>query len=224
MTVISEVQKLKTNAIVSLYELDCSLIGGQILYFHNERIQNGGSIMWKGVEYIPFPIQTDGFESSQGKELPRPVVTVANVSGLISSFIIAWDDLIGCKFTRRRTFEQYLDNGATPDPEQAFPDEVWEISRKSSEDNYQVSFELCAAFDLENIVLPKRPCTANACPWLYRGTECGYDGPPVADYNDSPTTDPLRDVCGKRDTSCRLRFGTYSELPFGAFVGVGIVR
>ena len=88
----------------------------------------------------------------------------------------------------------------------------------------QVAFELCAAFDVENVVLPGRACTANACPWLYRSSECGYSGGAVADYNDIPTSDLTKDVCGKRDTSCRLRFGNYAELPYGAFVGVGIVR
>ena len=224
MSVISEAQKLHTGALVSLYELDCSSIGGDKFYFHNERSLSGANILWQGIPYIAFPIQAEGFESSQGKELPRPVVTVANVSGVISSLLLDWDDLIGCRFTRRRTFEQYLDNGVSPDPNQTFPDEIWTISRKASEDNVQVAFELCAAFDVENVVLPGRACTANTCPWLYRSSECGYSGGAVADYNDIPTRDLTKDVCGKRDTSCRLRFGNYAELPYGAFVGVGIVR
>ena len=37
----------------------------------------------------------------------------------------------------------------------------------------------------------------------------------------SGTVDPLQDVCGKRLTSCRARFGQYAELPFGSFPSVG---
>lgn len=37
--------------------------------------------------------------------------------------------------------------------------------------------------------------------------------------SDSPVL--LRDVCGKRLASCKLRFGANSELPFGGFPGVG---
>ena len=95
MSVISEAQKLHTGALVSLYELDCSSIGGDKFYFHNERSLSGANILWQGIPYIAFPIQAEGFESSQGKELPRPVVTVANVSGVISSLLLDWDDLIG---------------------------------------------------------------------------------------------------------------------------------
>ena len=32
---------------------------------------------------------------------------------------------------------------------------------------------------------------------------------------------PLDDVCGKRLSSCKIRFGEYADLPFGSFPGVG---
>lgn len=35
------------------------------------------------------------------------------------------------------------------------------------------------------------------------------------------TIDPLADVCGKRISSCKKRFGDYNELPFGSFPSVG---
>ena len=35
------------------------------------------------------------------------------------------------------------------------------------------------------------------------------------------TANPLDDVCGKRVSSCKKRFGEYGELPFGSFPGVG---
>lgn len=37
----------------------------------------------------------------------------------------------------------------------------------------------------------------------------------------SGTGDPLNDVCGKRLSSCKARFGENAELPFGSFPGVG---
>jgi lambda family phage minor tail protein L len=35
------------------------------------------------------------------------------------------------------------------------------------------------------------------------------------------TVDPLRDVCGKRISSCRKRFGEFNDLPFGSFPSAG---
>ena len=35
------------------------------------------------------------------------------------------------------------------------------------------------------------------------------------------TVDPAKDICGKRLTSCKARFGANSELPFGSFPSIG---
>jgi lambda family phage minor tail protein L len=41
------------------------------------------------------------------------------------------------------------------------------------------------------------------------------------DDDDVPTTSSASDVCPKRLSSCKARFGTTSELPFGSFPGIG---
>lgn len=41
------------------------------------------------------------------------------------------------------------------------------------------------------------------------------------DTNDAPVYTLAEDVCGKRISSCKARFGQTAELPFGSFVGVG---
>jgi len=43
------------------------------------------------------------------------------------------------------------------------------------------------------------------------------------DTNDQPTTIIASDVCGKRLSSCRARFG-FGELPFGGFPAAGLLR
>jgi phage-related protein len=35
------------------------------------------------------------------------------------------------------------------------------------------------------------------------------------------TVDPAKDICGKRLTSCKARFGANAELPFGSFPSLG---
>jgi len=68
---------------------------------------------------------------------------------------------------------------------------------------------------------PKRQCIANICQWVYRSTECGYTGTNYFDTNDVPVASSANDVCGKRLTSCKLRFGATAELPYGSFPGIG---
>lgn len=227
-TIISEIQSLTPSGIVDLYELDLSGIGGTTLYFHALRSAN--DIVWKGVTYIAFPIEMDGFEVSGDKQSPRPTAKVANVSGFISSLLKTFDDLLGAKLTRRRTLVKFLDavnfpGGVNPaaDPTQEFADEVWFVDRKANEDKYYVTLELAAPWDLRGIEIPRRPCGARICPWKYRGPICRYTGPAVADINNNPTSDLSLDNCSKTMTGCKLRYGT-NPLPIGIFPAVGTIR
>lgn len=230
MTITSDVQKLEPGALVDLFELDLAAIGGGKLYFHPGRNEVGTDIVWQERTYTAFPIKAEGFEATGNGRMPRPTVRIANVTGLISSLLQDFDDLIGCKITRRRTLAKYLDasnfpggTNPTANPNQEFPPEVWFIDRKVSETRMVIEFELAASWDVQGVLLPRRQCIANTCTWLYRSVDCGYVGGPVADGMDNPTADPQLDSCGKRLSSCKLRFGEHAVLPFGAFIAVGIV-
>ncbi len=227
----SDVQKLNPGAIVEMFELDATALGGDILRWHSGVNVLGNDLVWDGNTYSRFPVEASGFERSGKGTLPRPKVKVANISGLIGAMARSLDDLMGAKVTRRRTFVKYLDavnfaGGVNPqaDPNCAFPEEIWFVDRKANENGVFIEFELSAAFDVRGVKLPRRQCIQNTCTWLYRGAECGYAGGAVADKNDAPTTDLAQDQCGKRLASCKLRFGAYAELPFGAFPGVGLIR
>ena len=232
MTISSDIQKLDPGAIVDLFELDSSTItGGDVLYFHAGVNELGNDVVWQGKTYTRFPIEASGFERSSGGAIPRPRIRVANVTGLVGALARELQDLVGAKLTRRRTFVRYLDavnftGGINPsaDPNCGFPDEVWTVERKVSENGIFLEFELSAAFDVAGVMLPRRQCIQNICTWRYRSAECGYAGGAVATKNDVATSDLAQDDCGKRLASCKLRFGTYSELPFGGFPGVGLLR
>ena len=85
-------------------------------------------------------------------------------------------------------------------------------------------YALASAMDVQGVQLPRRQIIANYCPWRYRGAECGYTGPPVADEFDIITTDAARDKCGKRLQSCKLRFGEHGQLSFGGFPAAALTR
>ncbi len=135
----------------------------------------------------------------------------------------------GCKLTRIRTFARFLDAvnfpGGNPaaDPTQALPPEIWYIDRKAGEDGQTMSFEIAASLDLVAVKLPRRQFIQNCCTWVYRGADCGYAGPPVADIGGNPTSVAAQDACGKRLSDCILRFGPNAVLPYGGFPGCGLV-
>lgn len=227
----SDVQKLNPGAIVDLFELDATTIGGTVLRWHNGVNTLGNDVMWQGHSYARIPVEATGFVRTGKGAMPRPTIKVANVTGLVGALARELNDLAGAKVTRRRTFVKYLDavnfaGGVNPqaDPNVGFPDEVWFVDRKASENGIFLEFELSAAFDVQGVKLPRRQCIQNVCGFGYRSPECGYAGGPVADKNDVPTSNPALDQCGKRLTSCKLRFGQYEPLSTGAFPGVGLVR
>lgn len=231
MTIAADIQSLEPGAVVDLFELDLTPLGGSILRFHPGSNGLVANVVWNASAYEAFPIMAEGFEASGNGKMPRPTIKVANVTGMISSFLRDFDDLIGTKITRRRTLAKYLDavnfpGGVNPsaDPAQEFPPEVWFVDRKSEETKMVVSFELAASWDVQGVLLPRRQAIANTCGWRYRGADCTYSGGAVADGNDVPTSDIAADLCGKRLNSCKLRFGAYAPLPFGAFPSVGLIR
>lgn len=231
MTIELDIQSLAPGTLVDLFELDTTSLGGDKTYFHPGTNELTNNVVWQGITYTRFPIMVEGFERTGSGTMPRPKIKVANVTGAISALAYLYQDLVGAKVTRRRTFLKYLDavnftGGVNPsaDPNVGFPDEIWNVDRKSAENGIFVEFELAAAFDVAGILLPRRQCIQNVCTWKYRSAECSYTGGPVANISDVPVTTLPDDVCGKRLTSCKLRFGATAQLPFGGFPGVGLIR
>mgnify|MGYP003344631341 CR=1 FL=1 len=230
--VYEELSTLTPSAIIELFELtlDSTLHGSTDTYrWHNGCNANvTGNVIWNGNTYTRLPIQAEGFDYTNTGTLPRPTLTVANLDGTVSTLLLLvnattpGNDLGGATVKRIRTLKKYLDGEAGADPHAKFPDEIWYIDRKSGESRDAVSFELASKFDLAGVMLPKRQVIANICQWKYRSTECGYTGSNYWDINDQAVGTLAQDRCGKRLSSCKLRFGETAELPFGSFPGAGL--
>lgn len=230
-TITSEIQKLAPSAIIELFQLDATPVGGEIYYFHAGTNALKQSIVWQGQTYSPFPVQITGFEFATGGQLPRPKMVVSNVTAIITALVLAYDDLLGMKVTRKRTMAKYLDavnfaGGVNPNADSTaeFPNDVYFIEMKTNENKEVVEFELAASFDVQGVKLPRRQIIQNICPWKYRGAECSYAGTAYFDTNDVAVGSLAQDVCGKRLSSCEARFGANNPLPFGAFPAAGLIK
>ncbi len=227
----AEIQKLAPSAVIELFVLDLSLFGQGMVYFHAGTNALQQRLVWQGKAYDAFPIQVEGFEFNGNGQIPRPKLKVANVTGAITALVLAYQDLVGAKITRKRTLAKYLDavnfpGGVNPtaDLSAEFADDIYYIDRKSRETRDVIEFELAASFDLEGVNLPRRQIVQNVCPWRYRSSECGYTGTQYFDANDQLVNASSQDICGKRLSSCQARFGQTSELPFGGFPAAGLFR
>ena len=221
---VSELQAIAPSAIIELFELQLNVAiqGVSTLYRFHAGVNltgSNGDVVWAGNAYAKFPIEAEGFEYSGNGQLPRPKIRVSNILGTITAIILA-TPLEGAKVTRIRTMARYLDavnfpGGVnplgTPDPTSEWPREVYFIDRKSAETRDVVEYELAAAFDLAGVRAPKRQCISNICQWVYRSAECGYTEASYYDENDAGVASAGLDVCGKRLSSCKVRFGSIAR-------------
>ncbi len=183
------------SALIELWELDGSTIGlGSVYHFCSATSAQFQPIVFNGTTYTPLPMKADGFVYNGQGTLPKPRVTLSNINGFVSSFLLQYQQLVGATLTRRRVLARFLDaiNFApaggqippwvTPDPTAAYPDEDFVINRKVVENNQIVQFELASPLDVNGVKLPKRVVMAGSCDSKFRDPRtCAYSGPPVAD-------------------------------------------
>ncbi len=157
----------------------------------------------------------------------------SNLGGYIGSFagddvsgVLVWGAQldVGSSVTDYQPVGATFQQNPTADTTAEFPNDIFFIDRKVTETRDIVEFELAAAFDVAGIQLPRRQIIQNVCTWRYRGTECGYTGTSYFDANDVAVGSVGLDVCGKRLSSCKKRFGTNNPLPFGSFPAAGLTR
>ena len=189
---VSELQKLNPSARIELFVLE--LVEGlhyatgnpsnvpTIYRFHSGTNMNtNANIIWQGNTYQRFPISFEGAEFTGRGQVPRPVLTVANLGGisrsgsvitvtdlmLIVNLTTPHNDLADSKLTRITTLASELDAANFPSNNNPFgtpssnelPQEIFFIDRKTSESRDIVQFELVGALDQANKKLPARQVT-----------------------------------------------------------------
>ena len=116
---VSALQEINPGAVIELFtlELNQTLHGSNTIYrFHNgANLNANGEVVWAGNSYQRFPIQCEGFEFTGTGTLPRPIISVSNILGTLTTIMqdvnqtTVGNDLNGAKLTRIRTLARFLD-------------------------------------------------------------------------------------------------------------------
>ena len=158
--------------------------------FHaGANLNSFGEVIFQSQTYQRVAVQTQGFEKKSTGVLTRPVITFSNLGGIVqnpatglvitmSDFlaivneVTPHNDLIDAKLTRKMPLASALDNAnfssgtnpfGTPSADR-LRDEIFVIDRKAIENRQVVQFELTAAHDLENRLIPQRTVTRDLFP------------------------------------------------------------
>jgi lambda family phage minor tail protein L len=233
-TLASVLQSSNPGDIVQLFMLDARSVGAGMYYFTPSSKKDATPIVFGGVTYTPVDIDFTGFEVSGTGALPQPHIKVANTNGVFQAIVNSVGDLLGCPFSRVRTFSRFLDGQPEADPTAYMGPDVFRVEQKVRENPVFIEWSLSASIDEEGKVLPGRVVVRDTCLWRYRAwtgstfdyskAQCPYTGSVSYDESDTVVSDPALDKPSRRLNCCKVRFGAGAALPFGGFPGVGRVH
>lgn len=222
-----ELAKLEQTVLIDLFEVDMrQLMGkngsrGELFRFYAGTNKPTQPIIWQGNRYMPFGVKAEGFEISGQGASNRPTLTVVNFDGFVTALSNNFKQCLSTIVRRRQVYAQFLDatnfkeGNRNVDPQQE-RQSYYLIEQLTTLTQDIATFTLGLPTETDNAVINKRTILVT-CPWVYRSTECGYTGRPVADEKDQPTTDPKKDKCSECLRGCQLRNNT---LNYGGFIGV----
>lgn len=237
MSAITElVQSLELGSIVDLYDIDFEPIGLSQTAHFTAADASGQGIMFGGVFYEPRPIEMAGFSRSSEGAPPEPTLTISNVDKGGNMLLNSYNDLIGVKVVRRRTFSKFLDHlpdgspNPNADPAAQLIPEIWYVEQKVEANRHIIQWRMKSVLDLQGVMIPKRKVLKSVCErryrtykdgnWVYPTVNaCPYAGWAMFDRDGNPTSDPTKDMCAKHFRACGLRFPD-EPLPGWFFPGV----
>jgi lambda family phage minor tail protein L len=226
-----EIQKLSPDtAMVELYSIDLNPLGVNTIYYFTPGTISGTSVVFNGITYTPIPVETDGYEYNGEGKLQRPRLKVSNINHSLLASVIGYNDLVGARITRRRTFVKYLDGQASANPTEQLSKDIFIIERKTKQNKFELEFELVSSLDTEDKQIPAKQ-VLESCTHRYRcysgGAfdytdvyDCTYRGASYFTAAGATTANPAEDNCGRRLKDCKLRFGLLVPLPYGGFPNV----
>lgn len=218
-----ESEKLEQSAKIRLVEVDLTSLGGTIYRFHGGMNEKFETVKWQGFDYEPFPTKIDGVQRKAKGASNRPTLALSNVTGIVTGMFQQYQELVGARIVVRDVYAKFLDpenfaSGENPnyDPMQEYVS-LYEIQKPASIDRQFASFELSMPIEADKAVIPPNIITTNTCQWIYRGEGCRYSGNKYFNRKDEPVTSMGEDVCGKRENSCKIRFGDDVSIPIRIF-------
>lgn len=219
-------QQPNMGRIVTLYEIDTTLYGGGIIRLCPDSSEDLGLVVFNGNNYIPYPIDAQGFEVS-GNQPPRPTFGVSNLQPLLVGGINQYRGLQRCKFTRLRVERSELDDVNPSVTTDFINADVFYINRVTRQTAVAIEFELITAIELANKQRFPRRSMIPYCNYQYRRfnvdtqafeyptkNACPYTGIESFDGFNRPCN-AVDDKCSKTLEGCQARFSV--DLPFQGF-------
>ncbi|WP_426771022.1 phage minor tail protein L [Enterobacter cloacae complex sp. 379K3] len=161
--------QLEPGNQITLFEVDGTAFGADVLYFHNHAVAYTEEVLaagddesklpgkpiyslWQGIRYDLWPCQIEDIEANGDGTPVSPKLSVGNLDGSISALCHLFQDMKQAKVTIHRTYAHYLDASNFPDGNsQAYSTaeqlEVFYIDSKTADNETDVQFKLSSPSD-----------------------------------------------------------------------------
>lgn len=158
VNVSTELRKLdQPSALVELFTIDCTQIGGSIYHFTPNVMPDGSNPVFRGITYQSLPVQTSGWELSASDTQARPTITVSNVTSVFMSAVQTLGDIVNAKVERVRTFYKFLDGQPAADRNAYIdPVDIYWVYQKTSQNKNVISWQLATPAEAFSMQLPTR--------------------------------------------------------------------
>jgi lambda family phage minor tail protein L len=146
--------KLNHSAVIELYTVDLTSLGGQVMRFCNWTQTNFSNVFFAGQEYTAIPIASEGYVKDIKLQFSTPTLRVSNVFSSISTLLRAFNGMVWAKVTRVEVLGKNLDGQPGANSNEMESLNVHYISAYT-EDGKEVLFTLRSVLD-RKIDLPRR--------------------------------------------------------------------
>lgn len=153
MDIVDLVTQPILPAKIDLFKIDCTgIVTGNPVFRLTSNVNNDliTSVEWGGEDYLPYPCNLEGIESSVEGAFARPTFTVANLDDFFGTLSFFFDDISGAKITYIQTFECYVNQNLSI----AASLLNFKISHSVAHDNTLMVWELWNVLDDENLNIP----------------------------------------------------------------------
>ncbi|WP_064768506.1 phage minor tail protein L, partial [Escherichia coli] len=99
---LNECTKTEQSALVVLWEVDLTEVGGERYFFCNEQNEKGEPVIWQGRQYQAYPNQGSGLEMNGKGASARPTLKVSNLHGMVTGMAEDLQSLVGGTGVRRK--------------------------------------------------------------------------------------------------------------------------
>lgn len=235
--VAAAAQEFAPGAAVDLFTLDLNPIGVATVYYFTPTNLAGVEIVWNSQTYTYAAISLSDLEWSADGDPPNPKLLLPNGSKFTAALVTQYEDLVGVKVTRTRTFQRFLDGQPDADVNAYLSLDTFRIEQKTALNKVFAEFSIRPVHSMEHRNLPGRVCLKNTCQHRYRvwtgsafdytNATCPYteEGTGNVFDRDGNAATNATDVCGKTLADCQLRYNDPAEtVPIFAFPGMARIR